>query len=126
MNQDPISKPLSKAQLISIHHLVDEVGTRQLQDFGQINSDIKPDGTLITECDRWSDKTIVQGLSKIAPGEGVLSEEGKKLIPSSSEYWVVDPLDGTTNFAAGIPYWAISIARFTNGDLKQPSWTYLH
>ncbi len=116
MNQDPISKPLSKAQLISIHQLVDEVGRRQLQDFGQINSDIKPDGTLITECDRWSDKTIVQGLSQIAPGEGVLSEEGKKSIPSSSEYWVVDPLDGTTNFAAGIPYWAISIARFTNGE----------
>ena len=116
MNQNPISKSLSNDQLISIHHLVDEVGRRQLQDFGQINSDIKPDGTLITECDRWSDKTIVQGLSKIANGEGVLSEEGNKLIPSSSEYWVVDPLDGTTNFAAGIPYWAISIARFSNGQ----------
>ena len=116
MNQNPISKSLSNDQLISIHHLVDEVGRRQLQDFGQINSDIKPDGTLITECDRWSDKTIVQGLAKIANGEGVLSEEGNKLIPSSSEYWVVDPLDGTTNFAAGIPYWAISIARFSNGQ----------
>ncbi len=116
MNPNPISKPLSKAQLISIHDLVDEIGKRQLQDFGQINSDIKPDGTLITECDRWSDKTIVQGLATIARGEGVLSEEGNKSIPSSSEYWVVDPLDGTTNFAAGIPYWAISIARFTNGQ----------
>ena len=116
MNQNPISKPLSNSQLTSIHQLVDEVGIRQLQDFGQINSDIKPDGTLITECDRWSDQTIVQGLSEIAPGEGVLSEEGQKSIPSSSEYWVVDPLDGTTNFAAGIPYWAISIARFMNGE----------
>jgi len=56
MNQNPISKPLSNDQLISIHHLIDEIGSRQLQDFGQINSDIKPDGTLITECDRWSDK----------------------------------------------------------------------
>ena len=124
MSQNQISIPLSNAQLISIHHLVDEVGRRQLQDFGQINSDIKPDGTLITECDRWSDKTIVQGLAKIAPGEGVLSEEGKKSIPNSSEYWVVDPLDGTTNFAAGIPYWAISIARFTNGEPKQPFLIY--
>ena len=116
MNNNQISNPLSNSQLNSVHDLVDEVGTRQLQDFGQINSDIKPDGTLITECDRWSDKTIVQGLDKIASGEGVLSEEGDKSIPSSSEYWVVDPLDGTTNFAAGIPYWAISIARFTNGQ----------
>ena len=116
MNQNQISNPLSHSQLKSIHELIDEVGTRQLQDFGQINSDLKPDGTLITECDRWSDKKIVQGLDKIASGEGVLSEEGNKSIPSSSEYWVVDPLDGTTNFAAGIPYWAISIARFTNGQ----------
>ena len=79
MNQDPLSKPLSKAQLIAIHQLVDEVGRRQLQDFGQINSDIKPDGTLITECDRWSDKTIVQGFAEIGSGEGVRSDDGKKL-----------------------------------------------
>jgi len=104
MTPNLISHPLSNAQLISLHHLIDEVGERQLQDFGQINSDIKPDGTLITECDRWSDTKIVEGLAKISNGEGVLSEEGNKSIPSSSEYWVVDPLDGTTNFAAGIPY----------------------
>ena len=122
MNQHTISNPLSDSQLMSIHHLVDKVGKRQLQDFGQINTDIKPDGTLITECDRWSDKTIVQGLDAIAQGEGVLSEEGNKSIPSSSAYWVVDPLDGTTNFAAGIPYWAISIARFAN---RQPETAFL-
>ena len=122
MTQNQISNPLSQSQLKSIHDLVDLVGKRQLQDFGQINSDIKPDGTLITECDRWSDKTIVKGLETIARGEGVLSEEGNKSIPSSPEYWVVDPLDGTTNFAAGIPYWAISIARFTNG---QPETAFL-
>ena len=122
MNQSQISNPLSNSQLKSINELVDEVGKRQIQDFGQINSDLKADGTLITECDRWSDTKIVQGLDKIANGEGVLSEEGNKEIPTSSEYWVVDPLDGTTNFAAGIPYWAISIARFTNG---QPETAFL-
>ena len=122
MNQIKIANPLNNSQLNSIHNLIDEVGQRQLQDFGQINSDIKPDGTLITECDRWSDKKIVKGLEKIAQGEGVLSEEGNKAIPNSSEYWVVDPLDGTTNFAAGIPYWAISIARFTKG---QPETAFL-
>ena len=116
MNNNQISNPLTTSQLKSIHELIDEIGKRQLQDFGQINSDIKPDGTLITECDRWSDKRIVQGLDTIAKGEGVLSEEGNKKIPDSSEYWVVDPLDGTTNFTAGIPYWAISIARFSNGE----------
>ena len=104
MNQNPISNSLSNDQLISIHHLIDAIAKRQLQDFGQINSDIKPDGTLITECDRWSDKTIVKGLAKIANGEDVLSGEGNMSMPSSNEYWVVDPLDGTTNFAAVAAY----------------------
>ena len=45
----------------------------------------------------------------------MLSEEGGKLIPHSNAYWIVDPLDGTTNFAAGIPYWSISVARFVEG-----------
>ena len=113
---------LSPEQLTEVHQLIDRVRSRQLKDFGQIASDVKPDGTLITECDRWSDAEIVNGLSLIAPGEGVLSEEGSQRVPSSRAYWVVDPLDGTTNFAAGIPCWAISIARFVDG---RPSEVFL-
>jgi myo-inositol-1(or 4)-monophosphatase len=89
---------------------------------GIFPSDLKADGTLITACDRWSDAAFVEGLAEIAPGEGVLSEEGSKHVPDSRAYWVVDPLDGTTNFAAGIPYWAISVARFVDG---RPSEVFL-
>lgn len=95
--------------------LIDRVAERQRADFGHMASDVKPDGSLITACDRWSDAELVQGLADLFPGEGVLSEEGRQQVPASSAYWVVDPLDGTTNFAAGIPYWAISIARFEGG-----------
>ena len=91
------------------------VSDRQLQDFGNISASNKSDGSLITSCDLWSDRTIVEALSEIAPNEGVLSEEGGKLVPNTSAYWIVDPLDGTTNFAAGIPYWSISVARFVDG-----------
>ena len=106
---------LSKDQIKSLDHLFNEVSERQLKDFGNIAASNKSDGSLITSCDLWSDKTIVDGLSRIAPGEGVLSEEGDKSIPDSEAYWIVDPLDGTTNFAAGIPFWSISVARFVNG-----------
>jgi myo-inositol-1(or 4)-monophosphatase len=99
----------------SLHALLDRVADRQRADFGHMVSDIKADGTLITACDRWSDSTLVGGLAELFPGEGVLSEEGDKRVPTSEAYWVVDPLDGTTNFAAGIPYWAISLARFEGG-----------
>jgi myo-inositol-1(or 4)-monophosphatase len=95
--------------------LLDHVAERQRSDFGHVASSTKADGSLITSCDRWSDETLVRGLSELFPSEGVLSEEGRLQVPSSSAYWVVDPLDGTTNFAAGIPYWAISLARFEHG-----------
>ena len=95
--------------------LVDRVAERQRLDFGHVASDVKADGSLITACDRWSDATLVAGLAELYPQEGVLSEEGRQLVPATPAYWVVDPLDGTTNFAAGIPYWAISLARFEGG-----------
>ena len=113
---------LTADQLTAVEQLIDRVSERQRQDFGHISSDLKADGTLITACDRWSDAAFVEGLAEIAPGEGVLSEEGSKHVPDSRAYWVVDPLDGTTNFAAGIPYWAISVARFVDG---RPSEVFL-
>ena len=116
------SRLLNSHQLLAVHQLLDRVAERQRQDFGHIVSDVKADGSLITACDRWSDKALVEGLSDLAPGESTLSEEGAKHCPSSSAFWVVDPLDGTTNFAAGIPYWAISVARFVDG---QPTEAFL-
>ena len=110
-----MTSSLSSDQLSELHQLLDRIAERQRCDFGNIVSDVKPDGTLITACDRWSDAELVQGLSSIAPGEGVLSEEGSQRVPQTRAYWVVDPLDGTTNFATGIPVWAISVARFVDG-----------
>ncbi|MBM5825271.1 MAG: inositol phosphatase [Cyanobacteria bacterium M_surface_10_m2_119] len=95
--------------------MLDRVGERQRHDFGHVASDLKADGSLITACDRWSDATLVEGLATLYPQEGVLSEEGDRRVPTSRAFWVVDPLDGTTNFTAGIPYWAISLARFEDG-----------
>ena len=110
------SQQLSDEQLIELNILFNSISDRQLKDFGNITASNKADGSLITSCDIWSDKKIVEGLAKIAPNEGVLSEEGDKVVPQNDVYWVVDPLDGTTNFAAGIPYWSISIARLVRGE----------
>ena len=50
---------LSDDQLGAVHLLLDRIRARQLQDFGQIGSDVKPDGSLITDCDRWSDSCLL-------------------------------------------------------------------
>ena len=78
-----MSDPLTSQQLQSLHRLIDQVAERQRSDFGHIASDVKPDGSLITDCDRWSDAAFVEGLAEIAPGEGVLSEEGSQECPTT-------------------------------------------
>ncbi|MEB3333203.1 MAG: inositol monophosphatase family protein [Synechococcaceae cyanobacterium] len=110
-----MSLPLPTPLPAGLDALIDRVADRQRADFGHMVSDVKADGSLITACDRWSDATLVEGLGVLYPEDGVLSEEGRQLVPGSEAYWVVDPLDGTTNFSAGIPYWAISLARFRGG-----------
>ena len=74
---------LTNNQLNQLDSLFELVSQRQIRDFGNISAMNKADGSLVTSCDLWSDKTIVQGLASIAPGEGVLSEEGEKSIPNS-------------------------------------------
>ena len=69
---------LTNKQLKALDSLFELVSKRQVKDFGNISASNKADGSLITSCDLWSDKTIVDGLSSIAPNEGVLSEEGEK------------------------------------------------
>ncbi|KKZ10469.1 MAG: inositol phosphatase, partial [Candidatus Synechococcus spongiarum 142] len=95
--------------------LLDRVAARQMEDFGQIGAEKKADGSLITTCDRWSDHTIGQWLQEHFPTTGILSEEGNTRVPRQEWAWILDPLDGTTNFTYGIPHWTISLALLYQG-----------
>ena len=66
---------LTNKQINELEALFELVSERQIKDFGNISASNKADGSLITSCDLWSDNTIVDALAKIAPNEGVLSEE---------------------------------------------------
>ena len=72
---------------------------------------------LVTQFDKKSQDMIVSELMKKYPRYGVLSEEGVSHNEKASSKWIVDPLDGTTNFAHGLPIWAISIALECEGDI---------
>ena len=72
---------------------------------------------LVTRADRASEELIVQEISRRFPDHDVLAEErGGGSKGSDRPLWIVDPLDGTTNFAHGIPLWSISIAVVEAGD----------
>jgi myo-inositol-1(or 4)-monophosphatase len=68
---------------------------------------------LVTEADVASEKLIHQELQSHYPAFGLWGEESNQA-PSSDYFWVVDPIDGTTNFANGLPYFAVNIA-FNHG-----------
>src|ERR671910_708880 len=80
--------------------------------FGQPH-EVRYKGTidLVTEADRAAEDLIADRLRTVCPEHDLLCEEGSVGATSGSSYrWVVDPLDGTTNFAHGLPTFAVSIA----------------
>lgn len=71
---------------------------------------------LVTETDKASEKLITDFIKKKYPTHGILAEEGSEANKSSEYLWVIDPLDGTTNFAHGLPIFAVSIGVQKNGE----------
>lgn len=64
---------------------------------------------LVTEADRETEALIVRRILAARPGDGLLGEEGANRESSSGVRWVIDPIDGTTNFVYGIPAYSVSI-----------------
>jgi len=95
--------------------LSDRVGQELLGYFGQVTPQEKEDGSLITQADRWADGALRAGLAAQFPDHGLLTEETLGAFPDRDWCWVVDPLDGTTNFARKIPIWGISLGLLYRG-----------
>lgn len=91
------------------------VGTQLLADFGQVQASQKDDGSLVTQADCWSDAEIRKAIAATFPNHGVLTEETAHIFNGEEWCWIVDPLDGTTNFARGIPLWGISLGLLYQG-----------
>ncbi|HSY76579.1 MAG TPA: inositol monophosphatase family protein [Bacteroidia bacterium] len=96
-------------QVIELTHEVGHFIMTEQRKFS--DSDIQKKGynDLVTYVDKSSELALIEGLSKILPGSGILAEESGAT--EKQEYtWVIDPLDGTTNFIHKLPCFAISIA----------------
>jgi myo-inositol-1(or 4)-monophosphatase len=71
---------------------------------------------LVTEADKASEKLITDFIKKNYPSHGVLAEEGSEFNTTAEYLWVIDPLDGTTNFAHGLSIFSVSIGLQKNGE----------
>ncbi len=81
-----------------------------------IQAQLKTDRTVVTEADLSADRHLRNRISQAYPKDAILSEEAETTYPSNkSVVWIIDPLDGTTNFSLGFHYWGVSIARLVNG-----------
>lgn len=65
---------------------------------------------LVTDMDRLSERTIVEGILARRPHDSILGEEGSDRLGTSGVRWIIDPIDGTTNYVYGHPGFAVSIA----------------
>lgn len=75
---------------------------------------LKPDHTLLTEADLAADQHLTTAIQSHFPNDHILSEERNTRYTGGTT-WVIDPLDGTSNFALGVHYWGVSIARVVDG-----------
>lgn len=73
---------------------------------------------LVTEADRLSEQLIVERIGRSYPGHDILTEESAETANSSGFRWIIDPLDGTTNYAHGFPVFCVSIALEVAGVIQ--------
>jgi myo-inositol-1(or 4)-monophosphatase len=91
------------------------------RDFGEVESlqvSMKGPANFVCAADRRAEETLRQELAKARPGYGFLGEEGGRIEGTDKTHtWIVDPLDGTTNFLHGIPQFAVSIGLDRDGTI---------
>lgn len=104
MNDDSSSR-LSWARSVAA-----EVGDLLLTSFRKKVGFQRKDKGIVTELDVQAEQIIKSSLAEAFPGDGLVSEEGASKESQSGLRWIVDPLDGTTNFVSGLPFFGTSIA----------------
>ncbi|MCM2452306.1 inositol monophosphatase family protein [Agrobacterium vitis] len=98
-----------------------KAGKSLSRDFGEVQNlqvSVKGPGDFVSQADMKAEKLAREDLLKARPTYGFLGEEGEEIKGTDGAHrWIVDPLDGTTNFLHGIPQFAVSIALERNGEI---------
>jgi myo-inositol-1(or 4)-monophosphatase len=97
-----------------------QIINRASLDIGQLKISNKQQNDFVTEVDKAAEAVIIETLRETYPTHSILAEETGLTGPQDAEYqWIIDPLDGTTNFIHGFPQYAVSIALSHKGTLTQ-------
>lgn len=98
-------------------------GQHAMEQMGHVQAIKKSESELVTQADSQCQKIIIQRIRETYPDHGFIAEEGEKGRPfkrppmgEPAIWWAIDPIDGTNNFAHGIPIFAVSVAAMYEGE----------
>ena len=109
-------------ELKTLEALVTACADEQLQRFAGVRAHEKADGSVVTELDHALQRRLEEALRSHRPAYRFLAEEmpaerqHSLLASAEGPLWVLDPLDGTTNFAAGLPFYSVSLGLVSGGE----------
>jgi myo-inositol-1(or 4)-monophosphatase len=103
--------------LTVLESALDELGPSLLAQSGRLEATAKSDGTPVTAGDHEADRLLTGAIRAAFPEHGVVSEEQDTVVPGTDWCWIIDPIDGTSNFTAGLPYWCVSVALAFEGEV---------
>lgn len=102
-------------QVVNLTRGVGKFISQEALKFSEKDIEVKGEHNFVSYVDKTAEKMLVGELSKMLPEAGFIAEENQNLQKAGRFNWIVDPLDGTTNFIHGAPPFSISIA-LTDGD----------
>jgi myo-inositol-1(or 4)-monophosphatase len=110
-----VSEVVARARS-TIGTALDELRPRLLSGTGNEEWRTKADGTPVTDADDEADDRLAEVIAAAFPDHGILSEERRTSAPDTAWCWVIDPIDGTSNYISGLPWWCVSVALTHDGE----------
>lgn len=105
-NQSSVMRIMQKAAIKASKGLL-----RDFSEVEQLQVSVKSNNTFVSNADIRADSVLREALLHARPTYSVISEEASEIVGEESSFrWIIDPLDGTSNYVHGFPHWAISIA----------------
>lgn len=118
---DPAGLPDGSALLALAERVARQAGELLLAGAADVRVDVgtkTSDTDMVSEMDRASETLIVEGILAERPDDGILGEEHGSHAGTSPVRWIIDPLDGTTNYLYRQPIWAVSVAAEVDGRVE--------
>jgi myo-inositol-1(or 4)-monophosphatase len=101
-----------------LHALLTRAGEAALARVASLSVSHKADGSEVTDADMAANEVLTEGLSRLFPGEAIVSEEGQhEPAAGARAVWYIDPIDGTGAFTEGLAHWGPTVCRVVDGKL---------